>query len=325
MSGVLLFGRKWDLQFSTDKVNINLSNLHFEFNTTAWVSGTPKILRLRIWNPLPKTILPIQTEGAQIVLQAGYEQGQYGIIFSGQVIQTRTGRTNGVDTYIDITATDGDMFYTSGFISTALYPEATGLENRIFQIVKNTQLPNGKMSIDPNDVIIDTSTSTNNTLPRGRVFFGMAKEHLRAAARNVGATYEITGTKCKVLSTNLSKNLPIPEFNYKTGLIGTPTQTLEGIEFQVLLNPTIVQGMAVKMTSNAIAKKEAQITPGGGAGGFNPSTIPQISQDGIYKVLYCTHKGDTRGNEWSTSIIGYNPANLNQNQSPYLGASVENV
>lgn len=325
MSGITLFDRKWDLQFSTTKVNINLSNLQFEFNTTAWVSGTPKILRLRIWNPLPKTILPLQTEGAQIVLQAGYQKGQYGIIFSGQVIQTRTGRTNGTDTYIDITASDGDMFYTSGFISTAIYPEATGLENRIFQIVENTQLPSGQMTINPSDVVIDTSTSTNNILPRGRVYFGMAKDHLRAAARNVGATYEISGTEAKVLSTNLSKNLPIPVFNYKTGLIGTPVQTLEGIEFQVLLNPMIVQGMTVQMNSNAIAKKEAQILPGGGAQGYSPSLIPQVAQDGLYKVLYCNHKGNTRGNDWYTTIVGYNPVNLNKNQSPFLGASVEDV
>ena len=148
-----LFNRKYDLQISTTSSNINLSQLHAVFNTTAWVSGTPKTLHIRVYNVNPQTMLQVQNEGGQVVLQAGYE-GQYGIIFSGQIIQIRFGRENAVDSFFDITATDGDMFYTQGFISTTVSPELTGFNNRIFSIAGNTSTP---INVTSDDIIVDVS------------------------------------------------------------------------------------------------------------------------------------------------------------------------
>ena len=316
-SGVPLFGRIYDLQFSTPTKNINLSNLQFTFQTTAYCNGIPKKLNLRIWNPLPTTLLPIQNEGAQIVLQAGYK-GQYGPIFSGQVIQVRTGRENGCDTYCDITAYDGDIFYTQGFISTTLGPQYTSVENRIFNVVANTQTPT-PMSIDMDDIIIDTSTSTNNMLPRGRVYFGLAKHHLRDITKSVGATFEIeNNTQVKVTGENQAKNIAIPNLNYKTGMILPIQQTIEGIQVRLLMNPFLVQGMLVNMNSQAIAKLEAPIVQGSTSP--NEGTITQITnitKDGLYKILKVEHNGDTRGLDWTTTIICYNGYSFPA-QVPYL-------
>ena len=310
-----LFGRKYDLQIVTSSQNINLSQLHAIFNTTAWVNGTPKVLRVRIFNLNPQTILPIQNEGGQIYLSAGYE-GQYGLIFSGQIIQIRSGRENGVDTYWDLTATDGDTFFTQGFISRTVNPSQTSLSNRMFQIVQNTQTPE-PMNLNADDIIIDTSTSTNNTLPRGRVYFGMAKDHLRQAVKNVGAYYTIeNNTQVKVLGIDRTKQLLAPQINYKTGLIGTPSQTVEGIQFRMLMNPYIVQGMKIQLNSDAIAMKEVAIQPVGGNAGIEQTTIQQKSTDGFYKVLYCNHSGDTRGNNWFTDVVCYTKI-VNASQAQY--------
>ena len=314
-SSVSLFGRQYNLQINTGSKVIDLSDLHAVFNTTAWVNGTPKILRIRIYNLNPQTILPVQNEGGQIYLSAGYKD-QYGMIFSGQIVQIRSGREKGVDTFWDLTASDGDMFYTQGFISTSIDSSQTSLPNRMFQIVKNTQTPTN-MTLEENDIIIDTSTSTNNTLPRGRVYFGMSKDHLRNVAHSVGALYEIENeTQVKILGVDRTKQIAVPDINYKTGLIGVPTQTVEGIQFRMLLNPFIVQGMRIHLNSHAIAYKEAQVLPGGGVNPAEANVYNQTSTDGYYKVLYCTHTGDTRGTPWYTDVTCYTRI-VNANQAQY--------
>ncbi|MGC8165472.1 hypothetical protein ACP3WT_28400, partial [Salmonella enterica] len=61
----------------------------------------------------------IEQEFTRIVLQAGYA-GNYGIIFDGSVKQVRRGRENQTDTYLDITAADGDSAYNFAVVNTSL-------------------------------------------------------------------------------------------------------------------------------------------------------------------------------------------------------------
>lgn len=320
---VKLFGRQYNLQINTANKIIDLSNLHAVFNTTAWVSGTPKTLRIRVFNFSPQTILPVQNEGGQIILSAGYD-GQFGIIFSGQIIQVWTGRENATDTFCDIIATDGDKFYTQGFISSTLDSSQTSLSNRMFHIVSNTQIEE-QMFLDKDNIIIDTSTSTNNTLPRGRVYFGMSKDHLRQVTKSVGALYQIeNNNEVHILGIDRTKQKAAYQINYKTGLIGVPTQTTEGISFKMLLNPYIVQGQMIQLNSDAIQMKEVQVNKGGAVPDVDQTRIQQKSTDGFYKVLYCNHSGDTRGTNWYTDIVCYTKI-IKPEQAQYGDYRVEQV
>lgn len=299
-----LFGRKYNLRvFTNDNKVIDLSELHAVFNTTAWVGGLPKTLRLRIFNATSHTMLPIQDTGGTVYLSAGYE-GQNGDIFIGQIIQIRTGREDAVNIYYDITATDGDEFQTQGFISHALDSAQTSVQNRMFNLVQNASTPT---PMKLGEVRIDPATPTDVTLPRGRSYFGMAKDHIHKLAKSVGATYEVQNNNLvHIIGVNQYKQLDIPDINYKTGLIGVPEQTNDGISFKMLLNPYIVQNMQIKLDSNAIKTKEIRVLPGG-ATGVELANIQQKTEDGIYLVGYCNHIGDTRGNTWFTEVICYTP------------------
>ena len=46
-----------------------------------------------------------------VMLQAGYENGAYGIIFSGTILRIRTGRESATDTFLEIMAADGDIAF----------------------------------------------------------------------------------------------------------------------------------------------------------------------------------------------------------------------
>jgi hypothetical protein len=62
----------------------------------------------------------LDTEFNTVTLQAGYEGGNFGIIFQGSIKQTATGRERNVDSYVDIWAADGDEWTNFSVISQSL-------------------------------------------------------------------------------------------------------------------------------------------------------------------------------------------------------------
>lgn len=269
---------------------LDVSELHFTFKTTAHTLQTPGTLQLRLFNPAPNTIKKILDEGAQIVLSAGYNES-FGIIFTGDIIQVRSGRENGTDTYLDISAADGDKIYNESFVNVTL-PAGTNATARLNQIATSGQF---KINQIPDNL-------PTEQLPRGRVYFGLARDHLRTTCATVGANWSISNGQIDIVAENAYKAGDVPEINSQTGMIGVPMQTLEGIAVKCLLNPGISQGIKVHLDNSSIQQYQADLSYGANA---QNAIIPPLDGQGFYKVLYCTHTGDTRGQEWYTDFVGY--------------------
>jgi hypothetical protein len=71
---------------------------------------TPNSADVRIYNVADSTAERIKNEFTQVVIQAGY-QANFGLVFRGTIKQIRKGREDAKDTYVDITAADGDAAY----------------------------------------------------------------------------------------------------------------------------------------------------------------------------------------------------------------------
>ncbi len=296
--------RKAILVINTNSGKLDVSELQFGFETEARTIETPKTLQLRLYNPAPNTIKRIIDEGSQIFLSAGYE-GSFGSIFQGTIIQVRSGRENGTDTYLDISASDGDREYNNSFVSVTVAAGSTAI-GRLKSIVTS-----GKLTL--NQIPPDQDGAPK--LPRGRVYFGLARDHLRPLAATIGADWSITDGQIDVIAQNAYRKGDVPLLTYETGMIGVPTQTLEGIAVKVLLNPSIKQGIEVKIDNASIQQYQAELGLGGEI--FN-AYIPPISSNGSYKVLYCRHYGDTRGQEWYTDLVGYDGHITNDAQAKYM-------
>ena len=91
-----------------------------------------------------------------------------------------------------------------------------------------------------------------------------------------------------------------------TGLIGLPQQTLNGIEFTALLNPYLRVNRAVRISNEVIQ----QVVPPYGYGQID--NVQPLNGQGLYRILYYQHIGDTRGNAWYTKCIaiGINQAGV---------------
>jgi hypothetical protein len=108
----------------------------------------------------------------------------------------------------------------------------------------------------------------------------------------------------------------VVQLNAKSGLVGWPTNTNQGLFATCLLNPALRLAGLVQINN-----KDINTTfPAKGAG--LPGTLGQnfpnasigfpglrdinapatVTDDGFYRIITMKHVGDTRGNEWYSSL-----------------------
>lgn len=268
---------------------LDLSGLHIKFTIKKADAQTPNTAEIRIYNVAETTVARIRGEFSRVVLQAGYD-ANLGVIFDGNIKQVRFGRENGTDSYIDIAAGDGDDAYNYAVVNTTL---AAGASQR-------DQIVAAAGSMEDRGVktghIGDTGTAK---LPRGKVMYGMARDYMRQSAEASDTSWSIQDGKLQLVPmTGVLPNQAVV-LNSKTGLVGQPEQTNDGIKVRCLLNPMLRIGGRVRINEKDVALAKLENTSKDA-----PANKPaNISADGFYRLLVVEHTGDTRGNDWYSDLI----------------------
>jgi hypothetical protein len=80
--------------------------------------------------------------------------------------------------------------------------------------------------------------------------------------------------------------------------VGTPQQTILGIQCKCLLNPKIKCHGRVQIDNASVQRYQLDFTQP-----FTAANTPvPLSNDGVYYVLVAEHSGDTRGTEWYSNL-----------------------
>jgi hypothetical protein len=285
---------------------------HIVFTVTHWTVDTPNNLALRIYNLNDQTATQIRKEFTQIVLRAGYP-GNFGIIFQGTIKHVakgavagdisdlddvRSGNETARDTYLDIFAAEGDEAYNFGIINQTL---AAGYTPEMVNQAIGAAMGAATSPATNYGVPWSTkplpATVPQRPAPRGRVLYGMARSHARVLARSNGLDWAIQGGALQWLPQSAYLPGAAIVLNSKTGLIGVPTQTEEGLAVRSLLDPALGPGQRIQIANKLIqaAAPDQSFTA--------LNTLPSIAADGFYKILYVDHSGDTRGNDWYSDMI----------------------
>jgi len=268
---------------------LDLSGLRISFKVKKSDAQTPNTAEIRVYNLAESTAKQIREEFKTITLQAGYE-ANFGIIFAGNIKQVRFGRESGTDTYIDIAAGDGDDAYNYAVVNTTLAAGAT----------QANQIQAAAGALSERGVgqgfIADTGTQS---LARGKVMYGMARDYLRQSAEASETTWSVQDGKLQFVK--LTEVLPNQAvlLNSKTGLVGTPELTNEGLKARCLLNPLLKIAVRVKIDEADVA--EAKLPSSGKDSPANAGA--SVAQDGIYRLLVVEHSGDTFGNDWYSDLV----------------------
>lgn len=265
---------------------LDVSNLRIVFKIKRSDYQTPNAATIVVYNLNKDTAKRVTEEFKNVTLQAGYESN-YGVIFNGNIKHIHFGRENGTDTYLHIEAADGDQAYNFATINATLASGSTARQ----QIDKLVATMNSRN-------VTEGFIETNNdiSLPRGKSMFGMSRKYLKQLSDNTLTSWSIQNGKVQFVS--LTGTLPTTAvvLNSRTGLIGTPEQTIDGIKVRCLLNPNIKIGARIQINEN-------QIRRGSNTNTQSNEKLSSIADDGFYRVLVNEYVGDTRGNDWYNDII----------------------
>lgn len=292
-SGAVQFGRAFSLLvFGTDLQGLDLSQLRCKFVIKRSDTMTPNVADIRVYNVEETTALRIRNEFKKVILQAGYE-GNYGVIFQGNIKQVILGRESATDTFIDIVAGDGDRAYNFAIVNSTIAAGATQGDqvNTAIGTMVSKGVSQGHIGDMPQE-----------QLPRGKVMYGNSRNYLRDAAQTTDKSWSIQDEKV----TFVSKKSYLPGervvLTSKTGMIGTPNQTNEGVNIKCLLNPMIKIASRVEINNASVERFKINLSVPNSA-----ANIPApLTADGVYYVLVVEHSGDTRGVEWYSSLICLN-------------------
>jgi hypothetical protein len=215
---------------------LDLASLRIVFKVKKSSAQTPNSAIIRVYNLSDNTAKQIREEFQSVTLQAGY-QSNFGLIFKGNIKQVRFGRENSTDTYVDIAAGDGDQSYNFSTISTTLSSGSQQTDQ--INAAINTMKPNGVTTgfIDDIDSII---------LPRGKVMYGMSRDYLRQSTESTDTTWSIQNEQIQIVKRTSVAPDPVVVLTSKTGLVGVPELTNDGVSARCLLNPLIRIGGIIK-------------------------------------------------------------------------------
>lgn len=300
----LQYNRKFSLLLTNGETALDLSEMHCTFRSSQQDEESPSNAVIRVFNLSQETLTKVKTEYSRVVVQAGYVDGPFGVIFDGTIKQFRIGREpDALNNYLDILAADGDLAYNFALVNKSLAAGTTSGDRIAAAVAAMSPL-----GVNAGQLLIPSS---GGILPRGKVLFGMAKAILRSEVQTMGATWSIQDGKVNVIP--LEGYLPgeAVVLTSQTGLIGRPEQTIQGIKCKALLNPKIIVGGLIKIDNASINQTQAQITEAlpGNAGQLAYDKWAAIQQfatvtdDGTYRVYVAEYVGDTRGIDWYVEMI----------------------
>jgi len=286
----LQYMRRCNLVVAGEGQGLDLSGLRIVFKVSKKDAQTPNKALIVIYNLQADTAKRIRNEFTRVILQAGYESN-YGVIFDGTIKQVRLGKENGTDTYLEISAGDGDLAYNFAVVNTTLAAGATQTD----QIGAISRAMQGKGT---QGGFIDTLPAQR--LPRGKVMYGMARNYLRQSCASSDASWSIQNGQLQVIRQDGLLPAQAVVLTSKTGLVGTPEQTNDGIKARCLLNPMLKIGARVQIDESQI--QESRLPESSKNNAANQPA--PLDRDGVYKLLTIDYSGDTRGNDWYCDFVG---------------------
>lgn len=232
----------------------------------------------------------------------------YGLIFSGDIRYTVTGKDNPIDSYVLIQAADTDLAFSTSITSQTLAAGYTVADvNRA--LMKDFEAKGATEGRSPAMPV--------TVFPRGRVLFGMTRHLMDNVASQCNATWQfVDGQRQMVASDEYVHDAIV--LNSATGLIGMPQQTIgNGVNVRALINPNIrVNGLIqldqasvykTALSNNDIAMAGGRITDQNVDGNITVNGITaqpaSIATDGVYIVRGIMYTGDTRGQAWYMDMM----------------------
>ncbi|MDQ0202471.1 baseplate hub protein [Pectinatus haikarae] len=308
-----LYGRKWKITiykpaYTKDEngntvrdqehdTAVDVSMLKCIFQTQQVYGTAASLCTLTIYNMNAKSEGDVIKEGFQIAIEGGYQEGQYGEIFTGDIVQVIRNRESGVDYKLEIIAIKGILMFDTNHVRSTIAAGSTPRE------IVNAVAKSADKKITVGNI---SNNLSNQALPRGKVLFGTPGKYYRDICRFNDAAFW-AGEDDKLIIKKVIDEIPSDQvlvLTPMTGLVGTPQYGDDGIHIKILLDCRVKLQSMIKIDNELIQRQLLNIDISGKG---NNNQLPQQSQfdvDGEYEVKSIVHSGDTWGDTWTTEVVG---------------------
>ena len=222
----------------------------------------------------------------RLKIEAGYIHGNFGQIFDGEILKPNMLKPDPNNTQLRLTCIDGADFVSAGSTLTQTFNDGINYYSIAQQIKDNSD--------------VDYSLVLSDTLKQRRVdgsFVTGTTDYLtyQALAQETGTVLTVKD-KTVYLQTmeDLAKSeQPATVLNSRTGLIGIPALSSDGVTIQSVLNPKIDVLSMIQLNNADISINQPEYLQ-------NRSLGAWLSSDGLYRVIELTHNFDTTTGAFTT-------------------------
>ena len=281
---------------------IDLSEFRIKFLVDQACVNKPTTAEITVYNVSKSTIdkIPAPTNQATrdkniiVTLEGGY-QSNHAIIFQGELWWKTTGRENETDTYLTLVCASGSRNQNYAVVNASIPKGAT--QQDILNIV-------AKSMSDKGVSVANKPTLMATQLPRGKVIYKMSRDAMQGIADTNNFDWYIgtNGLVAVQKDNSFDPNTEAIVLNATSGMVGRPKLTTIGVDVECLMNPLIDVGTIVQINNGQIIRENYDTTMGAVRENYHRTNLYE-GADGFYRVIARQHVGDTRGNDWYTSLI----------------------
>lgn len=279
---------------------LDLSAFKIYAHISQATTDAPKAAEFYIYNLSTETMNKLAGEdnenlGATVSLEVGYQSTPLELFFKGQVFQYRRGRDNEVDTWLCILCQSGDHLKTHAVVNQCV-PSGTTIDEAGKILVAETE----KQGVEQGEI----PKLSDQAYPRGRVFFGGLYTHLEQFYNENNVFLDVDDDILGAHTYVGYRTEPMIILNRKSGMVGMPQLTMEGLEVTCLINPKLKRGQRVQvdMTNMQTEAYDIAYEP---QGVDQPHKNPNLATNtgGIFIIQSIDSILDNRGNDWYSKLI----------------------
>lgn len=299
----LQWKRKFRLTIQVDSNEpraLDFSEFRCVFQVSQATSEQPKAAQIFIYNVSAQTMnllagVDNQKTDTTVILECAYGSDQLQTIFKGRVFQYRRGRENPTDTFLCVLAISGDKVQSEALINQCV-PSGTTINelgNVVVEEAKKSGMEVGEL--------VELSTQA---YPRGRVLFGSLHGYIQKIGKENNVIFDYSDDVLSSVDIDKYSIEPMQILTPTTGLVGMPELTSEGLNVKCLLNPKLKRMGRVQVDMTNLITQQYDIAykvEGKDQVHKNPKTA--TNAEGIFVIQAIEHNGDTRGDEWYTTMV----------------------
>lgn len=300
-STVILSQSGWD----PEALRVTFSVLETTLPSPFWFAD------ITVYNLNDPTLQNLLFNAVWLTLEAGYQFGpsKSTIIWDGPVLQVLFDRKDVVDLTMTFNCMAGPWNIEEQFINTSHGPQSTQSDVVSAMISYVGGNPSQQVSDYAQQLL------QAKKYPRGKTIFGKVSKYIAQMSNDNFLNTWLNGNQnyiSELANPSASttpdlifgpalapgQNPPANDSDITRSIIGVPKQSPFGVDFTVLLDPRLkvkLPPLLCKLDRTVISQLKLQYG----------QVLTPLDKDALVVAAQVRHFGDTRGNDWYTTVTGY--------------------